>query len=71
MIQKHPSARSTISSIKKKCDILQKKFFHIRPSHQIRYGLKTIESKLTWRIPIIRELLISGTVFLIKKINNY
>tara|TARA_Y100000994_G_scaffold107370_1_gene88476 strand:+ start:6343 stop:7128 length:786 start_codon:yes stop_codon:yes gene_type:complete len=45
--------------------IIDEKFFHIRPSHQIRYGLKTIESKLIWHIPIIRELLITGTVFLI------
>ena len=47
--------------------IIDEKFFHIRPSHQIRYGLKTIESKLIWHIPIIRELLITGTVFLINK----
>ena len=47
--------------------ILNEKFFHIRPSHEIRYGLKTIESRLLWHIPIIRELLITGTVFLIKK----
>ena len=47
--------------------IIDEKFFHIRPSHQIRYGLKTIESKLIWHIPIIRELLITGTIFLINK----
>ena len=49
--------------------VLDEKFFHIRPSHQIRYGLKTIESRLLWHIPIIRELLITGTVFLINKKN--
>ena len=52
---------------KKRCNVIDKKFFHIRPSHQIRYGLKTMESKVAWRIPIIREMLITGTVFLINK----
>ena len=47
--------------------VLDEKFFHIRPSHQIRYGLRTIESKFIWHIPVIRELLITGTVFLINK----
>ena len=47
--------------------VLDEKFFHIRPSHKIRYGLKTIESRFIWNIPMLRELLITGTVFLIKK----
>ena len=46
---------------------LHSKYFHIRPSHEIRYGLKTIESKIISKIPIIRELLVSGTVYLIKR----
>ena len=47
--------------------IVKKKFFHVRPSHEIRYGFQTIESRLICRIPIIRELLLTGTIFLIKK----
>ena len=47
--------------------VLDEKFFHIRPSHEIRYGFKTIQSRLIWNIPILRELLITGTVFLIQK----
>ena len=47
--------------------ILDEKFFHVRPSHEIRYGIKTIESRFIWNIPILRELLITGTVFLIQK----
>ena len=47
--------------------VLDEKFFHIRPSHEIRYGFKTIKSRLIWNIPILRELLITGTVFLIQK----
>jgi len=47
--------------------ILDEKFFHVRPSHEIRYGIKAIESRFIWNIPILRELLITGTVFLIKK----
>ena len=65
-------SKTSISSFynlinKKDYKIIGKRFFHIRPSHQIRYGLKTIESKVAWRIPIIRELLITGTIFLINK----
>ena len=38
-------SKKTISSFykfikRKKYDILKKKFFHVRPSHQIRYGIK-------------------------------
>ena len=47
--------------------VVDEKFFHIRPSHEIRYGIKTMESRLIRHIPIIRELLITGTVFLIRK----
>ena len=52
---------------KKKYQIVKKKFFYIRPSHEIRYHLKTLESKIISNIPIIREFLITGTVFLISK----
>ena len=65
-------SKKTISSFYKLIDlkgytIVREKFFHIRPSHQIRYGFKIIESNIVSKIPIIRELLILGTVFLIKK----
>ena len=47
--------------------IIDEKFFHIRPSHELRYGFKTKESKFLYKIPILRELLITGTAFFIKK----
>ena len=50
--------------------IIDEKFFHVRPSHEIRYGIKTIKSRLIYHIPILRELLITGTVFLIKNIKK-
>jgi len=52
---------------RKKYSITHKKFFHIRPSHEIRYGLKTMESNIISKIPVIRELFVTGTIFLIKK----
>ena len=65
-------SKKTISSFyklinRKSYSILKKKFFHIRPSHEIRYGLKTMESHIAYRIPVIKELLITGTIFLIRK----
>ena len=66
------NSRQTISSFlrlvkSQSYKIVDKKFFYVRPSHEIRYGLKTIESKLVSKIPVLREVLISGTVFLIEK----
>lgn len=46
--------------------ILDKEFFYVRPSHEIRYGIKTIRSRVVQHIPLIREILITGTIFLIK-----
>ena len=46
--------------------ILDKEFFYVRPSHEIRYGIKTIRSRIVQHIPLIREILITGTIFLIK-----
>ena len=46
--------------------ILDKEFFYVRPSHEIRYGIKTIRSRVVQYIPLIREILITGTIFLIK-----
>tara|TARA_Y100000590_G_C15690329_1_gene1003195 strand:+ start:750 stop:1523 length:774 start_codon:yes stop_codon:yes gene_type:complete len=62
----------TIRSFKKMINkfnynIINQKFFTVRPSHELRYGLKTKESKLLYKIPILRELLITGTAFIIKK----
>ena len=48
-------------------DIINQKFYHIRPSHELRYGLRIKESKILYKIPVIRELLITGTVFLLNK----
>ena len=46
--------------------ILDKEFFYVRPSHEIRYGIKTIKSRIVQHIPLLREILITGTIFLIK-----
>ena len=40
-------------------------YFHIRPSHNIRYGWKTIVSRMG-KIPIINEIVNLGTVYLVK-----
>ena len=47
--------------------VIAQKFFHIRPSHELRYGFKTKESNFLYNIPIVRELLITGTAFLLNK----
>ena len=47
--------------------VLDEEFFHVRPSHEIRYGVKTIKSRVVHHIPWLREILITGTIFLIKK----
>lgn len=44
--------------------ISQERYFHIRPSHEIRYGWKTRESALG-RVPVIREIVNLGTVYLL------
>ncbi len=51
---------------KVKLRIYYKKYFFIRPSHQLRYGLKVIKSYLGG-IPILREILTTGTIFILKK----
>ena len=43
-----------------------KKYFLIRPSHQLRYGLRVINSYFGG-IPIIREIFTTGTIFILKK----
>ncbi len=42
--------------------IENKKFYLIRPSHELRYGWKMRESHLS-RIPILREIFILGSVY--------
>ena len=61
----------TISNFKrliKKTNLLvcNQKFFTIRPSHEIRYNVKSFQSPFG-SIPMIREFLISGTCYLLKK----
>ena len=51
--------------------VINEKFFHIRPSHELRYGFRIRESKLLYKIPLIRELLITGTIFLISKRESF
>ena len=47
--------------------IIKQKFFTVRPSHELRYGLKTRESRFLHKIPILREFLITGTAFIVNK----
>ena len=50
------SIRSFYKLIRKmRYRILKERFFHIRHSHEIRYGLKTWESKIICRIPLKRD----------------
>ncbi len=42
--------------------IENEKYYQIRPSHELRYGWKTRESKLA-SVPILREWLVLGSVF--------
>ncbi len=65
-------SKKTISSFYKIADrnnykITHEKFFFVRPSHEIRYGFKTKESRFLSRIPVLRELFTTGTVFIINK----
>ena len=48
------------------CQVYNKDFFLVRPSHQIRYGLKMRRSFLG-NIPFIREFGILGTCYIIQK----
>ena len=52
----------------KKLDYLvtYQKYYFVRPSHELRYGIKTKTSCLG-KIPLIRELFVTGTVFVLKK----
>ena len=46
-------------------DIIKSKFFFTRPSHEIRYGIKTKEVKHS-PIDILKEFYILGTAYLLK-----
>ena len=61
----------TISGFKKlireaNLSILNQRFFTIRPSHEIRYNVKSFRSPFG-SIPLIREFLVLGTCYLLKK----
>lgn len=45
--------------------IEQKKLYLVSPNH-IRFGFKPLDAGILGRIPLIREVLVSGTVFLLK-----
>ena len=49
-----------------KLSIFNQRFFTIRPSHEIRYNVKSFQSPFG-NIPLIRELLVLGTCYLLKK----
>ena len=46
--------------------VTYEEFYFIRPSHELRYGFKVIRTFLG-KVPIIRELFVTGTVFILKK----
>ena len=61
----------TISGFKKlisksNLSISNQRFFTIRPSHEIRYHIKSFQSPFG-HIPLIRELFILGTCYLLTK----
>ncbi len=47
-------------------EIEKETYFHIRPSHEIRYGWKTCESSFG-HIPILREFVNMGAAFILKQ----
>ena len=49
-------------------NIYKKSHFLIRPSHQIRYGAKTLRSPFGY-FPVIREFLVLGTCYILKNKN--
>ena len=60
----------TISNFKKilkktGLSVYKKRFFSVRPSHEIRYGIKTLRSPFGY-FPVFRELLILGTCYILK-----
>ena len=46
--------------------VISKKFYLSRPSHRIRYGLPILLSKFISKIPLLRELLITGVFYTLK-----
>ena len=42
----------------------KEKYFQVRPSHEIRYGWQMRETQMN-SIPLLREVLILGTVYLL------
>ena len=50
-------------------EIYRKRYFSIRPSHEIRYGIKTLKSPFGC-FPLVREFLVLGTCYILKVKNN-
>lgn len=50
-------------------EIYKKRYFSIRPSHEIRYGIKTLRSPFG-SFPLFREFLVLGTCYILKIKNN-
>ena len=46
--------------------IIKERFYISRPGYQMRFGWPVIKAKLLCRIPILRELIISGAFFLLE-----
>ena len=60
----------TISGFKKllkqsDMSISKQSFFTVRPSHEIRYGLKSFRSPFG-KLPLLREFTVLGTSYLLK-----
>ena len=68
-IRKH---RISISHFLKSCElnglkIVAHRFYLSRPSHRLRYGFPVILTNRIGRIPVLREVLITGAFFLLEK----
>ena len=48
---------------------VKSEFFTVRPSHTLRYGLRTRKSYLS-KIPFMRELFVTGATFILKRKNK-
>ncbi len=64
--------RLSINRMKKMAEqlglqVIAEDYHFIRPTHKLRYGWPVISARRLQRIPLIREVLISGVTFLLKK----
>jgi SAM-dependent methyltransferase len=46
--------------------VRRRKFYLSRPTFSIRYGLPVIESRIIGRIPVVRELFVTGAYYLLE-----